>query len=176
MRANIGQIGLSASDLVGFLNCRHLTELDRSVAVGRLTKPKVWSPALEVLRERGLRHEEAYVTHLADAGLSIRRLEGIEVTPEVVEQTLTAMRQGVQVIVQGALSHGRWSGRVDVLRRVDLASILGAWSYEATDTKLARETKAGTVLQLCVYSDLLAEAQGKIPEEMHVVASSELKS
>jgi uncharacterized protein len=170
MRAGIDRISLTASDLVGFLNCRHLTELDRAVAAGQLAKPKVWSPALEVLRERGLRHEEAYVAHLTDGSLSARRIEGIEVTPDVVEQTLNAMREGVQVIVQGALSHGRWSGRVDVLRRVDLASTLGAWSYEATDTKLARETKAGTVLQLCVYSDLLAEAQGRIPKEMHVVA------
>ena len=28
-------------------------------------------------------------------------------------------------------------------------SALGAWSYEAQDTKLARETKGGTILQLC---------------------------
>src|SRR3954471_7206375 len=155
MRADNDQIGLTASDLVGFLNCRHLTELDRAVAAGQLTKPKVWSPALEVLRERGLRHEEAYVAHLIDGVLSTRRIEGIEATPDVVEQTLNAMREGVQIIVQGALSHGRWSGRIDVLRRVDIGSTLGAWSYEATDTKLARETKAGTVLQLCVYSDFL---------------------
>ena len=38
------------------------------------------------------------------------------------------------------------------------------------DTKLARETKAGTVLQLCLYSDLLTAAQGTVPEYMHVVA------
>jgi uncharacterized protein len=46
---------------------------------------------------------------------------------------------------------------------------LGAWSYEIVDTKLARETRAGTMLQLCVYSELLAGVQGKMPECMHVV-------
>ena len=37
-------------------------------------------------------------------------------------------------------------------------------------TKLARETKAGAVLQLCLYSDLLARAQDVEPEYMYVVA------
>jgi uncharacterized protein len=170
MRAGIGRISLAASDLVGFLNCRHLIELDRAVVAGKLARPKVWSPALDVLRERGLRHEEAYVAHLTDGGSSIQRIEGIEITPDVVEQTLCAMREGIEIIVQGALSHGRWSGRVDVLKRVEVASVFGAWSYEVTDTKLAHATKAGTVLQLCVYSDLLAQAQGMVPERMHVVA------
>jgi predicted RecB family nuclease len=44
------------------------------------------------------------------------------------------------------------------------------WSYEAIDTKLARETRAGAVLQLCVYSDLLRKMQGLAPEFMYVVA------
>jgi predicted RecB family nuclease len=35
---------------------------------------------------------------------------------------------------------------------------------------LARETKGGTVLQLCVYSDLVASVQGLMPEFIYVVA------
>ena len=45
---------------------------------------------------------------------------------------------------------------LDVLRRVDVPSGLGAWSYEPVDTKLARETRAGTILQLCTYCEMLA--------------------
>ena len=37
------------------------------------------------------------------------------------------------------------------------------------DTKLARETKGNTVLQLCLYSDLLADKQKLTPEFAHVV-------
>ena len=37
------------------------------------------------------------------------------------------------------------------------------------DCKLARETKAETVLQLCLYSQLLAELQGTAPEFFHVI-------
>ena len=79
------------------------------------------------------------------------------------------MRAGAPVIVQGALISGRWSGRADVLRRVETPSVFGAWSYEPVDTKLAKETKGGTVLQLSLYSDLVAAAQMKVPEFSHVI-------
>ena len=60
---------LSASDLVGHLNCRHLTHLDLAVANGTLPKPKIWDPLLEILWERGSIHEREYVEHLKGAGL-----------------------------------------------------------------------------------------------------------
>jgi hypothetical protein len=59
------------------------------------------------------------------------------------------MQCGVPVIAQAALAHQDWNGRADILRRVEVSSALGGWSYEPIDTKLARETKAGTILQLC---------------------------
>ena len=37
---------LSASDLVGYLNCHHLAALDRAVAEGALRRPYVWDPLL----------------------------------------------------------------------------------------------------------------------------------
>lgn len=167
---NLGHaIQLSASDLVGYLNCHHLTHLDTLVATGALAKPRVWDPSLEVLWERGAAHERAYVEHLRAQGSTIVEIEGIGVAPAQVEQTMAAMQAGVAVIVQGAFLQGVWSGRADVLIRVPLPSALGDWSYEVVDTKLARETKGGTVLQLCLYSDLLAAAQGREPEQMHVV-------
>jgi predicted RecB family nuclease len=53
-------------------------------------------------------------------------------------------------------------------------SVLGAWSYEVYDCKLSRETKAATILQLSLYSDLLAKVQGVMPRLMHVVSPSGL--
>ncbi|MBB3458687.1 hypothetical protein FHT86_007013 [Rhizobium sp. BK313] len=55
---------LTASDLVGHLNCGRLTALDIKVASGELAKPHVWDPMLEILRERGFRHEQGFVDHL----------------------------------------------------------------------------------------------------------------
>ena len=168
-----GSLELSATDLVGYLNCRHLSELDRAVAEGALLKPKVRDDLLlQILWERGLVHEQNYVEHLTKEGLEAVRIDGVEVTDEAVSQTLGAMKRGAQVIVQGALSYDHWVGRADILRRIEAPSDIGKWSYEVVDTKLAHETKAVAVLQLCLYSDLLTRAQGTAPEFMHICCLS----
>jgi uncharacterized protein len=169
MKREDGSFELSASDLVGYLNCRHLSALERAVAEGGVTKPRLWDPLLEILWERGLVHEQGYLEHLTKAGLEVVKIDGVEVSAQAVAQTLAAMKRGVQVIAQGALSHDGWVGRADILRRVEVPSALGGWSYEAVDTKLARETKAGAVLQLCLYSELIKQIQGLAPEQMSVV-------
>ena len=169
MRKSGDTFELSATDLTGYLNCRHLAALDRAVAEGALAKPKSWDPLLDILRERGAIHEKNYVDHLAKAGLEALKIDGIEVTDAAVSETLAAMKAGVPVIIQAALASDGWVGRADILRRVETASALGAWSYEPVDTKLARETRAGSVLQLCLYADLTADMQGLAPEYMYVV-------
>jgi hypothetical protein len=82
------------------------------------------------------------------------------------------MKSGAQAIVQASLGSGDWRGRADVLLRVDQIekpSRLGNWSYELVDCKLARQTKAETILQLCLYSELVTELQGLQPELFHVI-------
>jgi uncharacterized protein len=135
-----------------------------------MAKPKVWDPLLEILWERGTIHEKNYVAHLEDAGFEITKFDGIDITDDAASQTIDAMKSGAQIIIQGAFINSGWSGRTDILRRVEVPSSLGSWSYEVIDTKLARETKGGTVLQLCLYSDLLTHAQGIAPEFMYVVS------
>ena len=106
-----GIIHLSASDLVGHLNCNHLTALDVQVASGLLTKPDNYDPLLEILRERGQRHEQAFIEHLQTSGYDITIIEGFDITDEAVKATSDAMRAGKDIIAQGALRHERWSGR-----------------------------------------------------------------
>jgi uncharacterized protein len=80
------------------------------------------------------------------------------------------MQRGADVIVQAALAVDRWLGYADILRKVSSESpVLGAWSYEVHDTKLSRETRGGTLLQLCVYTELVGELQGLTPACFHVV-------
>jgi len=164
-----GTLKLSASHLVGHLNCRYLTGLDLAVANGRLAKPFIWDPVLEVLAERGALHEQDYVDHLKANGLLVTAIDGVRVDSNAVTQTLEAMKAGAKIFVQGALQAGHWSGRTDILRRVEKPSDLGSWSYEVVDTKLARETKGSTVLQICLYSELVAVAQKRVPEFAYVV-------
>ena len=66
-----GTLRLSATDLVGHLNCGHLTHLDLAVANGELARPRVWDPLLEILWERGTRHEQGFVDHLTSLGLGV---------------------------------------------------------------------------------------------------------
>ena len=163
-------IQLSASDLVNHLACRRLTELNHEVAVGLRVAPEHWDPTLDLLWERGLAHEKAYIQHLTDAGAEVTWIEGAGLEAAAVAATIKAMRVGKEVIAQGALVQGRWGGRMDILRRIEVPSSLGGWSYEVIDTKLARETKSGTILQLSLYSDLVGAVQELIPERMYVVA------
>jgi uncharacterized protein len=165
-----GGLRLSASDLVGHVDCHHLTTLDIAVARGELDRPHYWDPLLQALFDRGMAHERAYVQHLRNSGLCVVEIEGHGgVDAERCARTLEAMRAGAQVIVQGAFLYRGWSGRTDILIRVEAGSALGGWSYEVIDTKLARRTKGATILQLCLYSHLLSLAQERLPESMHVV-------
>jgi uncharacterized protein len=163
-----GQLVLSATDLSNHLGCQHLTSLDLRVAHGLLGKPEVHDPNREALAARGLEHETRYLDSLREQGLRVENLKDLR-GASAVESTLAAMRAGLDVIAQGSLRQGRWAGRPDVLRRVAGKSMFGTWSYDVVDTKLAAETRAGTILQLSLYSDLLAKAQGYLPERFHVV-------
>ena len=119
---------------------------------------------LEDLQKKGMEHEKAYLGLLRGQDLVI-----VDAAGRDRQATIAEMRAGVDVIYQAALSDERWAGRADFLRKVPTPSRLGDWSYEVYDTKLARDTRAATILQLCVYSHLLETIQRARPAKMHVV-------
>jgi len=158
---------LSATDLGNHLGCKHLTELNRALAKGKIASPKWYDPDSARIRELGLTHEKAFVDHLRNKGLQVVELMD-EDGENAFQRTVAAMQEGKDVIVQAALQHEQWNGRADILYRVAESSELGDWSYEVIDTKLAQNTKGGTVLQLCLYSELVGKIQGRMPSCMHV--------
>jgi predicted RecB family nuclease len=168
------QIRLAATDLSNHLACRHVTTLDLQVARGKKRAPDWAAPDLVVIRERGERHERAYLTYLTEQKkLRVENLAEIKDEKELLQETRTLMEQGAEVIAQGALAGGDWFGRPDVLRRVPKRGTKWDWSYEVADTKLARETKAATILQISLYSGLLEQIQGCEPEWMWVIPPGE---
>ena len=169
MRDVSGQIRLAATDLSNHLACGHLTNLELSLARSERAAPEWRAPDLVVIQELGLRHEAAYLKSLDDGVGSLVDLRGIHDEARALAETRASMERGVAAIAQGSIAAGRWFGRPDVLRRVPKASRLGDWSYEFYDCKLSRETKAATILQIALYSDLLGEIQGAQPEWMYVV-------
>jgi uncharacterized protein len=161
-------IYLAATDLSNHLYCNHLTELNRQVAFGNLSKPYRNDPALEVLAQRGREHEEAYIRHLEKSGLTTINLQG-----KSVAETTEAMSKGFDVLIQARLESGEWMGLSDILIKRSGKSKFGDWYYEVQDTKLALNTRAGTILQLCLYNDLLATLQETVPIKMYVVKPGE---
>jgi predicted RecB family nuclease len=167
-----GQIVLSASDLNNFLECPHLTQLDFAVVEGRLAASSGRTARAELIARKGDEHEAVYLQSLKDAGKDV-----LEIPPSsengvraVVEATVSGMRDGAEVIYQGAFLHDGWTGYADFLLRVDdRPSDLGSWSYEVADTKLARRTRPYFLLQLCFYSEQVARLQGREPERIHVI-------
>jgi uncharacterized protein len=173
MKILSGQLRLTATDVSNHLACRHLTQLDLQVARGERSAPQWAAPDLKVIQELGKRHEAAYLKYLEEEKeLKVVRLLEHGADAELVAETQRLMEEGVDVIAQGALRDGEWFGRPDVLLKVATPSGKWKWSYEVQDTKLARETKATTILQLSVYSELLELAQGKAPECTWVITPS----
>ena len=162
----------SPSDLNNFLECPHLTQLDLAVVEGRLTAPDGRTVRADLIARKGDEHEAVYLESLKAAGRGVVEIASTpdDRGPLAAEATLEAMRDGAEVIYQGAFLHDGWTGYADFLRRVDdKPSDLGSWSYEVADTKLARRTKPYFLLQLCFYSEQVARFQGREPERMHVI-------
>lgn len=174
MKARLNSLVLSATDLSNHLACRHLTTLNHAFARGEKSPPEFFDPRLDTLRERGFLHEAAYLAHLRACGVEVTELSAGGSEEAALRATYEAMRRGVPALAQASLAAGQWHGRADVLLRVDRPSALGPWSYEPVDTKLALDTRAGTILQLLVYAELLVPLQGVSPEYVGVITPESL--
>jgi uncharacterized protein len=168
-----GRLIFSATDLINYLECPHLTHLDIEIALGRLELKATRTDSTDLLARKGDEHERAHLAQLRSEGREIVEIEsepGLDGTREGAQRTAAAMRAGAEVIYQGVLFDGaRWRGHSDFLQRVESPSELGSFSYEVADTKLARRVKPYFLLQLCFYSELLESIQGTAPVRMHVV-------
>src|SRR5262245_1039995 len=171
MQALNGRLVLSPSDLNDHVECPHLTTLALEVARGARRRPFVPDEHGELLRRKGDEHERAYLEKLRAEGREIVNVVGDDKWDfdASARATLEAMRAGAPIIYQATFVRDQWRGRADFLERVERPTKLGAWGYEALDAKLARAEKPVYVLQLCFYSEAIAEIQGVEPEVMRVL-------
>ena len=169
MQSQDGRLTFSPSDLTAYLACRHLTQLERRVALRLLAKPAAENPEAELVKRKGEEHERAYLVRLRTAG---RTVQEISLEPDhdwerAARETEEALRAQTDVVYQGIfLDPDGWRGIADFLERQTDGT------YEAVDTKLARHAKPAHVLQLCFYSEQLARIQGSAPLHMHVELGS----
>lgn len=173
MQLHDGRVLISASDLMAFLECEHVTALDfLALAPGgeAMVRTKADESA-ELVARKGIEHEQAYLARLRGSGLHVVEIGGDgESLADKEGATLQAMRAGADVIYQATLRQDELVGHADFLLKLGgRASVLGDWSYEVADTKLARTPKAKFMVQLAFYSQLLGAAQGGEPQRMHLV-------
>jgi uncharacterized protein len=165
-----GELWLSPSDLAAYLACSYLTSLELEVARKERRRPHGRDQISDLVAQKGDEHEAAWLAKLRSEG---RRVEKIELGEggfdEAARATERSMRDGADVVYQATFARDGWRGRADFVVRVDEPSELGAWSYEAWDTKLARSAKPAAVLQLAFYSQEIGRFQGRLPERLHVV-------
>jgi uncharacterized protein len=172
-----GRFVYAAGDLINYLECKRLTELDMLAAHGRLTAPAGEDDEqAQLIRRKGDEHEQSYLAglqalHGSERVVCFGRSEsGIESYRDAERRTFEAMVSGVPIIYQATFFDGQFIGHADFLRRVDSPSPkLGGWSYEVLDTKLALKPKPYFLVQICNYSEHLERLQGVMPRLGHIV-------
>ncbi|MFA5630495.1 MAG: TM0106 family RecB-like putative nuclease [Porticoccaceae bacterium] len=168
MKFSDQKILLSATDLMRFMGCAHATWLDFQYLHGNGPEPKADDPDAVLLQRLGDAHEANYLAELRGTGATVVEIPRSSL-PEAVDATRATLSAGPAVVYQAALLHDHWGGWADFLMRVDTPSMLGDCSYEVADTKLKRSASPKHLLQLVLYSDLLAEVQGTEPTRAHLI-------
>ena len=169
MQRREGQIVFSASDLVNYLECDHLTTLDLVNLDTPLQKTDD-SDEAKLIQAKGFAHEAAFLDNLKTKHASV--IDIASISPDLeqrVAATKQAMHDGHDIIFQATLKNDCFIGYADFLRKVPRPSLLGDWSYEVLDTKLSRSSKAKFIIQLGFYSNMVATVQGIQPVMMHVI-------
>jgi predicted RecB family nuclease len=161
------KVYLSASDLSTYIACPHATFLNLEEAKGLRKPPGEIYGALHALQKKGEEFERNYLEQIRTQGKKIAEIDKTS-RRQALQDTMKAMADGADVIYQARLEMDVWNGWADFLVRVEQHSKMGSWSYEVMDTKLARQTKAGAILQICLYSEILSELQGRMPEHMFI--------
>ena len=159
-----GSLYYSPSDLTRYMDSPYASWMDRLV----IEQPDIPSekdpgdPLMRLLAHKGYAHEDALEATLTGQGLSLIKIESGS-KEEKREQTLVAMHEGVDVIVQARLELDDFGGFADFLVKVSGPSQLGDYHYEVWDTKLATKIKPTFVIQLCCYAEMLESIQGYLP-------------
>src|SRR5258708_4493233 len=110
----------AASDLINFTGCRHSTFLDLRFLND--PQPQETDPQAELLQQKGLEHERAFLATLSQQPRKIVSIPSTSRLDERIDETRQAMQSGADIIYQGALLDAPWHGYADFLLRVETPS------------------------------------------------------
>jgi predicted RecB family nuclease len=168
MYFEVNQLVFSPSDLTLFMDSPFASWMEHFALThpNKVPVADVTDELLDVLQHMGNQHEAAVLASFQEQGLSIA---SIQKEADPLCATLTAMQNGVDVIYQASLQLPPFRGYADFLIKVAGKSALGDYYYEVWDTKLAKSVKPYFLIQLCGYTEMLGEIQGRRPEYITVI-------
>lgn len=153
---------LTASDYYRFLKCPHWPYYERFATEEEKRLKRDLTEGEKQRLEDGLAHEAEVVKELFK-GEKLAEAITTQDAEADCRATLELMRQGVPLIYQGTLTHDDWTGRPDLLRRMEGQSDFGDWFYEPVDIKSSHALEKYHRLQLMFYAVLLEALQGVFP-------------
>jgi len=159
---------LTASDYYRFLNCPHWPYYER---FANEQEKEFKRPSIEAelkRQEDGVAHEKEVMESLFK-GQDVATAKTTKDPEKDSEATLDLMRRGVAYIYQGTITHNDWTGRPDLLKKVDGESVLGPWHYVPIDIKSAHHVGKYHRLQLMFYAVILEQLQGRFPARGHII-------
>jgi len=169
---------ITATDLYNFKKCAYRPFMDYNG--DHALKVEV-HPLVKLLWETGVQYEaqviESFQRDRPDQSFRAIGL-GEPASETLADETIQAMRDGVEIIYQGVLISDNKVGRPDLLLKTRGASSFGEYHYYPMDIKLTRvdgnwadgkEKVAGQQYwQLYFYGELLGAVQGKRPDKGYI--------
>jgi hypothetical protein len=119
-----------------------------------------------------LTRQDDIAATLRDEGKDVVLIDWDAAEPRRRSETLEAMRQGADFIVNGQLALGPLSGSVNLLMRTSGYSQLGDYLYIPCDTQA--RTTLNSAFRLCFLADLLHSLQGQLPPQMLIIRGGDL--
>ena len=159
-----GKITYSPSDLVRFVTSPFSSWMDRLY----LENPDELTPDeagkdQRLIAETGNQHERSVLDDFKEAGIAVTEIATDE-RETAQSATLAALEAKAPIIYQAALENERFAGFSDFLILDD------SECYQVWDMKLAHSPKPYYAIQLCCYSEMLAEHDhGELPEKFGII-------
>ena len=169
---------ITATDFYNYIQCKYRVYLEK-FGDPKL-KDKV-SPFVKLLWERGIQHEEKVIEPIKERKdktfAEIKKDRPAD--QETFKETLQLMKKGIDYIYQGVLMNDDFSGRPDLLEKIEGNSDFGNYYYIPVDIKAGRgyeESDSGDrrikdyyLFQLKFYSLILDKMQGFVPNEGKII-------
>lgn len=162
-KSDSGQLIFSPSDLIRYMGSPFASWMDRYHLEfpGKLTPDEATSEQ-QLIINAGNDHEQLVLQQFRDSGLDLFEIHDKNFESAHLS-TRKAIADGRGMIFQAALRLNNWQGFTDFIE------LTSNGEHVIWDTKLARSPKPYYIIQLCCYSEMLAQLTGKTPNRFGVI-------